>query len=216
VEAALARTTRWARRCKEAHTREDQALFGIVQGGTYEDLRKQSAEELMEIGFPGYSIGGLSVGEDKPLMYSTLELLDTLLPQDKPRYLMGVGSPDCLIEGAMRGVDMFDCVLPTRTARMGTLFTSNGRINIRNAKYERDHTPLDTECSCPLCRHYTRAYLRHLFKAEEILGTRLATLHNLYFMQNLMQNIRKAIEEGRLMKFRDDFFTKFGYERDSA
>ncbi len=213
---ALERTTRWARRCKEAHTRADQALFGIVQGGTHEDLRIRSAEELMEIGFPGYGIGGLSVGEPKPDMYRILDTLDPVLPQDKPRYLMGVGSPDCLIEGALRGVDMFDCVLPTRTARMGTLLTSRGKVNIRNAKYERDFTPVDPECGCPLCKNYTRAYLRHLFKAEEILGARLASWHNLQFLSDLMANVRQAIAEDRLEQYRNEFFAKYGYEQGGA
>ncbi|MDD4796692.1 MAG: tRNA guanosine(34) transglycosylase Tgt [Eubacteriales bacterium] len=212
VEQALARTTRWARRCKQAHTRGDQALFGIVQGGTFADLRRRSARELMDIGFPGYSIGGLSVGEDKPLMYEMLEELDPVLPRDKPRYLMGVGSPDCLVEGALRGVDMFDCVLPTRTARMGTLFTWQGKINIRNAKFEHDHTPIDAACDCYACRNYTRAYLRHLFKAQEILGARLATWHNLYFLQQLMKKIRQAVAEDRLQQFRDAFFVEYGYD----
>lgn len=212
VEEALERTTRWALRCKQAHMLQDQALFGIVQGGTFADLRRRSAQELTDIGFPGYSIGGLSVGEEKPLMYEMLEVLDPVLPRDKPRYLMGVGSPDCLIEGALRGVDMFDCVLPTRTARMGTLFTWQGKINIRNAKFEHDHTPIDPECGCYACQNYTRAYLRHLFKAGEILGARLASWHNLHFLQELMQKIRQAIAEDRLREFRDEFFVKYGYD----
>ncbi len=212
AEAALARTTRWAQRCREAHTRSDQALFGIVQGGTYRDLRLRSAEELTGIGFPGYGIGGLSVGEPKPLMYDMLDALDPVMPGDKPRYLMGVGSPDCLIEGALRGVDMFDCVLPTRTARMGTVMTSRGRLNLRNACHERDFTPLDPECDCYACRHYSRAYIRHLFKAGEILASRLATWHNLRFLERLMENIRLAIAEDRLERFRMEFFGKYGYE----
>ncbi|MDD3243819.1 MAG: tRNA guanosine(34) transglycosylase Tgt [Eubacteriales bacterium] len=209
---ALERTTRWAARCKKAHTREDQALFGIVQGGTMADLRERSARELMEIDFPGYSIGGLSVGEEKPLMYDMLEVLDPVLPREKPRYLMGVGSPDCLVEGALRGVDMFDCVLPTRTARMGTLFTWDGKVNILNAKYEHDHTPLDPQCGCYACRNYTQAYLRHLFKTKEILGARLATWHNLHFLQELMEKIRQAIAQDRLQQFRDEFFVRYGYD----
>jgi len=214
AEAALARTTRWARRCKDAHTRPGQALFGIVQGGTYEDLRLRSVEELVEIGFPGYGIGGLSVGEPKNDMYRILDILNPAMPQDKPRYLMGVGSPDCLIEGALRGVDMFDCVLPTRTARMGTVLTSSGKLNMRNAKHARDFTPLDPECGCYACKNYSRAYLHHLFKAEEILAARLATWHNLQFLQDLMKRIRKAIAEDSLEKLREDFFRKYGYEDD--
>lgn len=211
VEQALNRTTRWARRCKEAHHRQDQALFGIVQGGTFADLRRRSAVELMEIDFPGYGIGGLSVGEPKPQMYEMLDVLDPLLPQDRPRYLMGVGSPDCLIEGALRGVDMFDCVLPTRTARMGTLFTRMGKLNIRNACHERDFSPVDPGCSCPLCRNYSRAYLRHLFKAGEILGARLATWHNLQFLADLMAQIRQAIAQDSLLELREEFFRAYGY-----
>jgi queuine tRNA-ribosyltransferase len=211
AEAALARTTRWAQRCRESHTREDQALFGIVQGGTYADLRVRSAEELMAIDFPGYGIGGLSVGEPKPDMYRILDTLHPVLPADRPRYLMGVGSPDCLIEGARRGVDMFDCVLPTRTARMGTALTSGGRLNLRNARFERDFGPLDPECGCYVCRNYSRAYLRHLFKAEEILASRLATWHNLQFLQDLMKKIRAAIEEDALERLRDGFFERYGY-----
>ncbi len=211
VDQALNRTTRWARRCKEAHRRADQALFGIVQGGTFADLRQRSALELMEIDFPGYGIGGLSVGEPKEQMYAMLDVLDPLLPADRPRYLMGVGSPDCLIEGALRGVDMFDCVLPTRTARMGTLFTSQGKLNIRNACHERDFSPVDPACSCPLCRQYSRAYLRHLFKAGEILGARLATWHNLQFLTDLMARVRSAIAEDSLLQLREEFFRAYGY-----
>jgi queuine tRNA-ribosyltransferase len=212
LEAALARTTRWAQRCKEAHTREDQALFGIVQGGTHEDLRIRSAEELQEIGFPGYGIGGLSVGEPKEDMYRILDVLDPVMPKGKPRYLMGVGSPDCLIEGALRGVDMFDCVLPTRTARMGTVLTGHGKLNMRNACHTRDFSPVDSDCSCYLCRNYSRAYLHHLFKAEEILACRLATWHNLQFLTDLMAKIRQAIATDALEQFRDEFFGRYGYE----
>lgn len=215
AEAALQRTTRWARRCREAHSREGQALFGIVQGSTYEDLRVRSAEELMEIGFPGYGIGGLSVGEPKEDMYRMLDALDPVLPNDKPRYLMGVGSPDCLVEGALRGVDMFDCVLPTRTARMGTALTSRGPLNLRNARFARDFSPIDPECDCYSCRNYTRAYMRHLIKAGEILASRLVTWHNLHFLLGLMGKIRKAIAEDSLEKLREEFFRKYGYESSS-
>lgn len=210
--AALERTTRWAGRCKEALTRPDQALFGIVQGGMYKDLREKSAREITEIGFPGYGIGGLSVGEPKPLMYEMLDYTIPLLPIDRPRYLMGVGSPDCLIEGVMRGVDMFDCVLPTRIARNGTVMTSAGKVVIKNAANTRDFRPLDEECSCYTCRNYSRAYLRHLFKAEEILGLRLATIHNLHFLLTLMKKVRQAIVDDSLPELRTQFFAKYGYE----
>lgn len=212
TKAALERTTRWAARCKEAHHKEDQALFGIVQGGMYRDLRERSAREIVELDFPGYAIGGLSVGEPKPLMYEVLDYTVPLLPADKPRYLMGVGSPDCLIEGVMRGVDMFDCVLPTRIARNGTAMTSKGKVVIKNANHTRDFSPLDEACACYTCRNYSRAYLRHLFKAEEMLGPRLLTIHNLYFLVNLMKQIRKAIEEDSLPEFRHRFFSDYGYE----
>lgn len=216
TEAALERTTRWAARCKEAHNREDQALFAIVQGGMYQDLRERSARELTAMDFPGYGIGGLSVGEPKPLMYEMLEYTVPLLPPGKPRYLMGVGSPDCLIEGVIRGVDMFDCVLPTRIARNGTVMTSHGRLVVRNANNARDFRPLDVECSCYACRNYTRAYIRHLFKADEILGLRLTTIHNLHFLLNLMKEIRAAIAGDSLPEFRDRFFAKYGYEQADA
>ena len=211
VEAAMERTSRWARRCRQSHVQQEQALFGIVQGGTYGDLRARSAEQLMDIGFPGYGIGGLSVGEPKEEMYRILETLDPILPTEKPRYLMGVGSPDCLIEGVLRGVDMFDCVLPTRTARTGTLLTSRGKLNIRNACHARDFSPVDPECGCSLCRDYSRAYLRHLFMAGEILACRLATYHNLQFLTDLMAKIRRAIANDSLVKFKEDFFIKYGY-----
>ncbi|MDR0469297.1 MAG: tRNA guanosine(34) transglycosylase Tgt [Peptococcaceae bacterium] len=195
---AAERNTRWAARCKAAHSREDQSLFGIVQGGMYKELRTRSANDLMEMDFPGYGIGGLSVGEEKPLMYEILEHTTPLLPKNKPRYLMGVGSPDCLVEGVLRGVDMFDCVLPTRIARNGTMFTSEGRLVIRNAKYKDDRRPLDEKCDCYACRHFSRAYIRHLFVAGEILGAMLATIHNLRYLISLMAELRLAIEGGRL------------------
>lgn len=210
---SLERTTRWARRCKGAHENtEKQSLFGIVQGGVYEDLRKQSAEELLELDFPGYAIGGLSVGEPAHEMYAMLECTVPLLPEDKPRYLMGVGSPDYLIEGSIRGIDMFDCVLPTRIGRNGTVLTSHGRIIVRDAKYSRDYTPMDPECDCYACRNFTRAYIRHMLKADEVLGIRLTTWHNLRFLLNLMKNVRQAIMEDRLGDFRNEFFSKFGYK----
>lgn len=210
VKNSLERTTRWAKRCKDAHTNTDnQALFGIVQGGMYRDLREQSVRELVALDFPGYSIGGLSVGEPKELMYEVLDYTTPLLPKDKPRYLMGVGSPDALIEGAIRGIDMFDCVLPTRIARNGTAMTSGGKVVIKNAKYTHDFTPLDPECDCYCCKNYTRAYLRHLYKADEILSSRLMSTHNLHFLLNLMKQVREAIMNDRLLDFKNEFFAKY-------
>ncbi len=191
-------------------TSQTQALFGIVQGGEYSDLRAQSAKDLVAMDFPGYSIGGLSVGEPKPIMYRMLEETVPLLPEDKPRYLMGVGSPDALIEGVIRGIDMFDCVLPTRIARNGTTMTSKGRVVVKNKKFERDFTPLNPGCDCYTCRNYTKAYLRHLFKTDEILGLRLTTYHNLYFLLKLMEDIRTAILNDQLMDFKEAFFESYG------
>ncbi|HEY8529110.1 MAG TPA: tRNA guanosine(34) transglycosylase Tgt [Paenibacillaceae bacterium] len=214
VRESTARTSRWAERCLKAHRRpHDQALFGIVQGGMYPDLRRQSAKDLTSLDFPGYAIGGLSVGEPKPLMYELLETTVPLLPEGKPRYLMGVGSPDALIEGSIRGIDMFDCVLPTRIARNGTVMTSRGRLVVRNAAYERDFGPLDPACDCYTCTHYSRAYIRHLIKADEIFGLRLTTIHNLHFLSSLMARIRQAIREDRLADFRDEFFESYGMAR---
>ena len=211
VDRSLERTARWAERCLKAHARpREQALFGIVQGGVYADLRVKSARLLTSMDFPGYAIGGLSVGEPKPLMYEMLEVTVPLLPAGKPRYLMGVGSPDALLEGAIRGIDMFDCVLPTRIARNGTVMTREGRLVVRNAKYARDFRPLDEECGCYACRHYTRAYIRHLIKADETFGIRLTTIHNLHFLMDLMRGIRQAIREDRLADFRDGFFARYG------
>ncbi len=211
VKQSLERTTRWAARCLEAHQRKDeQALFGIVQGGMYRDLREQSVRELLQLDFPGYAIGGLSVGESKETMYEVLDYTTPLLPENKPRYLMGVGAPEDLIEGVIRGVDMFDCVLPTRIARNGTCMTSVGKVVIRNAQYARDYSPLDPNCDCYTCRNYTRAYIRHLIKADEIFGLRLTTYHNLYFLLRLMENIRDAIREDRLLAFKETFFAQYG------
>ncbi len=202
-------TTRWAKRSKAAHTRQDQALFGIVQGGMYPDLRKESALELMEIGFPGYGIGGLSVGEPKEIMYEVLDELMPIMPTEKPRYLMGVGSPDCLVEGVMRGVDMFDCVWPTRIARHGSVMTRRGNLTIRNQPFAADFMPIDPDCGCYTCKNFSRAYLRHLFKSKEILGMRLATIHNIYFLVQLMSDLRAAIKEDRLVQFRNRFFAEY-------
>lgn len=211
VRPSMERTTRWAERCLKAHKRpHDQALFGIVQGGMYRDLREQSARDITSLDFPGYAIGGLSVGEPHQLMYEVLDYTVPLLPDNKPRYLMGVGSPDALIEGAIRGIDMFDCVLPTRIARNGTCMTSQGRLVIRNAKYAHDFTPLDPNCDCYTCRNYTRAYIRHLIRCDEILGVRLTTTHNLHFLLKMMEQVREAIMEDRLGDFRDEFFARYG------
>jgi queuine tRNA-ribosyltransferase len=211
---SMERTSRWAERCLKAHKNTDkQALFGIVQGGMYEDLRKQSARDLVSMDFPGYAIGGLSVGEPGELMYRMLEATVPELPEDKPRYLMGVGSPDYLIEGSIRGVDMFDCVLPTRIGRNGTVLTSKGKVIVRDAKYARDFTPMDPDCDCPACKNFTRAYIRHLLKANEVLGIRLTTMHNIHFLINLMKNIRQAIMEDNLLEFREKFYDMFGYNR---
>lgn len=209
------RTIRWAERCKNAHKNtEKQALFGIIQGGMYKDLRQEAVREMTKLDFPGYSVGGLSIGEPKPIMYDVLDWTVPLMPENKPRYLMGVGSPDCLIEGVIRGIDMFDCVLQTRIARNGTVFTSNGKLVIKNAKYAEDFRPLDEECDCYACQNYSRAYIRHLFKAQEILGARLTTIHNLRFTIKLMEQIREAIKNDSLLKFRDEFFNKYGYNND--
>lgn len=211
TKKSMEMTTRWAKRCKDAHRRpDDQALFGIVQGGMYEDLRAESVRGLTEIDFPGYSIGGLSVGESKDTMYRILDATVPLLPKDKPRYFMGVGSVDALLEGVIRGVDMFDCVLQTRIARNGTAMTSQGKVVVRNATYKEDFTPLDPECDCFVCRNYTRAYLRHLVKCNEILGARLLTYHNLYFTLKLMEKVRNAIMEDNLLAFKESFFQKYG------
>ena len=192
VKNSLERTTRWLKRCKEAHKNtENQALFGIIQGGMYKDLREQSAKEILELDLPGYAVGGLSVGEPKELMYEVLDYTVPLMPENKPRYLMGVGSPDDLLEGVIRGIDMFDCVLPTRIARNGTAMTSVGKVVVRNAKYARDFSPLDPNCDCYCCKNYTRAYIRHLVKANEILAARLITTHNLHFLLDLMKQVRQ-------------------------
>ncbi len=210
VKNSLERTTRWLERCKAAHKYpERQALFGIVQGGMYKELREQSAREITAIDLPGYAIGGLSVGEPKEMMYEVLDYTVPLLPEDKPRYLMGVGSPDDLLEGVLRGIDMFDCVLPTRIARNGTVMTSQGKVVVRNASYAEDFTSLDPECDCYTCRNYTKAYLRHLIKCNEILGARLLTIHNLHFLLKLMENVREAIREDRLLDYKKDFFEKY-------
>lgn len=205
---SLERTTRWAKRCRDAKKETGQALFGIAQGGMYPDLRRISAEALVDIGFDGYAIGGLSVGETKPMMYEMLEATLPSFPEDRPRYLMGVGTPEDLVEGVDRGVDMFDCVMPTRNARNGTFFTSFGKVVIRNAQYERDKQPIDPECGCYTCKNFSRAYLRHLFNANEVTALRLGTIHNIHFYLNLMRGIRASIEQGRFKEFKKEFLAK--------
>ena len=213
VRNSLERTTRWAARCKEYHKATDkQALFGIVQGGMYKDLRTQSATELKALDFPGYAIGGISVGEPKDVFLDILRYTAPLLPEDKPRYLMGVGTPDYLIEAAMAGMDMCDCVIPTRMARNGTALTHYGRLNMLNACHEKDFTTLDPDCDCYTCKHYTRAYIRHLFKTKEILGARLLSIHNLRFLVSVMENVREAIKQDALLEYRKEFYQKCGYE----
>lgn len=217
MKQSVERTSRWAERCLVANSHPDrQALFGIVQGGVFKDLRKQSAEELTSLDFPGYSIGGLSVGEPKSAMNEILAYTTPFLPADKPRYLMGVGSPDSLIDGVIRGIDMFDCVLPTRIARNGTCMTSGGRLVIKNAQYARDFGPIDDHCDCAVCRNYSRAYIRHLVKANETFGFRLTTYHNLYFLIKLMERVRSAIREDRLLDFREEFFESYGFNKPDA
>ena len=214
TKQSMERTTRWAARCKQAHTTENQALFGIIQGGFYEDLRKKSAEDLIEMDFPGYAIGGISVGEPKEEFLKILYYTAPLMPKDKPRYLMGVGSPDYLIEAAIAGIDMCDCVLPTRIARNGTVMTWKGKVVVRNAIYERDFTPLDDQCDCYTCKNYTRAYIRHLIKNNEILGIRLLSLHNLRFLTKLMERVKIEIENDNLGSFREEFYKSYGYTKE--
>ena len=211
MQKSVDRTLRWAQRGKKAHKNpETQALFGIVQGGEFPDIREYCAKKMVEMDFPGYSIGGVSVGEPKDVARRMVEYTVPFLPKDKPRYLMGVGSPDDLIDGAINGIDMFDCVLPTRIARHGTAMTSQGRVVIKNKKYERDFTPLDPDCGCYACKNYTRSYIRHLIKANETFGQRLVSYHNLYFLLQLMEKIREAIQQDRLLDFKEEFFEQYG------
>lgn len=216
TKQSMERTTRWAIRCKEAHKNTDkQALFGIVQGGMFKDLREQSAKDLVALDLPGYAVGGLSVGEPKELMCDVMEYTTQFLPKDKPRYLMGVGTPDYLIEAVLRGIDMCDCVLPTRIARNGTAMTSHGKVVVRNQTYAHDFTPLDPECDCYACRNYTRAYIRHLVKAKEILGVRLLSIHNLRFLTKLMERVKIEIENDNLLSFREEFYRKYDYTKEN-
>jgi queuine tRNA-ribosyltransferase len=210
MKESVERTIRWASRgMKEHKDSTDQSLFGIIQGGPYKDLRVSCAKALIEMDFPGYSIGGLSVGESKEEQYKVLDYLKDALPKEKPRYLMGVGTPDDIIEGVIRGIDMFDCVHPTRLARHGGATTSIGRISIKSKVYENDLSSLDNECDCKVCKTYTKSYLRHLFKAQESLGQRLISYHNLYFLKTLTKNIRNAIQNDRLGDFKEEFFKKY-------
>lgn len=212
---SMERTTRWAKRCKIAHKAVDkQGLFGIIQGGFFKDLRQKSVQDLIELDFPGYAIGGISVGEPKEEFLDILKYTTPLMPVNKPRYLMGVGSPDYLIEAAMAGIDMCDCVLPTRIARNGTAMTWNGKVVVRNATYERDFSPLDPECDCYTCKNYTRGYIRHLINTKEILGVRLLSIHNLRFLTKLMDRVRIEIENDNLLSFRDEFYKNYGYTKE--
>lgn len=199
---ALERTLRWAVRCQNVHRREDQALFGIVQGAVFPDQRRECAERLGAMDFPGYALGGLSVGESHEEMYSMLEATTTILPREKPRYLMGVGLPENLVEGVARGVDMFDCVLPTRNGRNGTVLTLRGRLNLKAGRYLKDESPIDPTCDCYVCRHHSRAYVRHLYRAGEILAARLCSWHNLHFLLNLMRRLRGSILQGTFLAVR--------------
>lgn len=215
AKSSLERTIRWAERCRVAHKYpHKQALFGIIQGGMYHDLRAKSVEEMVQLDFPGYSIGGLSVGEPKELMYELLESTTPLLPQHKPRYLMGVGSPDCLVEGVIRGIDMFDCVLPTRIARNGTALTAAGRVVVRNATYAEDFDPVEPGCDCYTCQNFSRAYVRHLIKAEEVLGLTLLSIHNLRFLLRLMEEMRQAIREDRSGDFAKEVLARLTANRE--
>lgn len=209
-------TLRWAQRCKDTMTNPNQGLFGIVQGGMYKDLRIECANRLVDMDFPGYAVGGLSVGEPKELMYEMLDITLEHLPQNKARYLMGVGTPDCLVEGVMRGIDMFDCVYPTRVARNGTAMTWNGRLVIKNAQYEHDFHPIDEHCNCYTCRNYSRAYIRHLVRVNEIFGLRLLTIHNLHFLIDFMRQMRQSIMEDRFPEFYCKFTANFSFNAKSV
>lgn len=209
TQIAADRTYKWAKECQKYHNRENQSLFGIIQGGLFPDIRKENSRKLVDLEFSGYALGGLSVGEPKSLMYEILETIVPLLPKEKPRYLMGVGAPESIIEGVSRGIDMFDCVLPTRNGRNGCLFTHHGKISITNVKYKEDFTPLDRNCHCYTCQNFTRAYLRHLYMAKEMLAPILGTIHNLYFMNQLMKGIREAILENSLESFQKNFYENY-------
>ena len=213
VKDSTLRTLRWAKRGMAVHTRKDQALFGIVQGGEYPDLRKYCAEELVKMDFDGYAIGGTSIGEPKDVCFKMIDYAVDYLPFDKPRYLMGVGSLDYILEGIARGIDMMDCVLPTRIARHGTLMTHFGRVNIKNEKYKEDFTPLDPECDCYTCKNYTKAYLRHLYVANEAFGQRLLSIHNIRFLISIVEGAREAIKEDRFEEYKNEILAKYGDKR---
>ncbi len=213
VARSTERTLRWAARGLQAHTRQDQALFGIVQGGAFQDLRYHAAKELAKMDFQGYSIGGTSIGEPKEVCYSMMKDAVAFLPPDKPRYLMGVGSIDYILEGIQNGIDMFDCVLPTRLARHGALMTSHGRVNIQRAQYKEDFTSLDPECDCYTCTHYTKAYLHHLYKAGEDFGKTLNSIHNIRFLIRLVEGARKAIQEDRFLEYKEAIYAAYGDKR---
>lgn len=214
TEEAMIRSLKWAERCKNTHERGDQALFGIIQGGFFEDLREKSAKEMVDLDFPGYGIGGLSVGEPKDLMFKMLDKVVPFLPKEKPRYLMGVGEPITILEAIERGVDMFDCVLPTRNARNASVFTKNGPISLVRALYKEDFTPIDNDCNCYTCKNYTKAYMRHLFKAKEILAATLSTWHNLYFMEKFLERIRESIKNNTFKKFKEEFLREYKVKKE--
>jgi len=215
LERSLAMTTRWAARCKEAHKKQEQLLFGIVQGGRFNELRRRSIEELMEINFDGYALGGLSVGEEKNVMHEVMDGCGELLPYEYPRYIMGIGTPEDLIEAVWRGYDMFDCVMPTRNARNGMLFTNNGRLNIKRKQFEYDDQPIDPECRCYVCQNYSRAYLRHLFRSGEILSSMLNSHHNIAWYLNFMERMRNAITNNRFESFRKEFYQQQNTEAEN-
>ena len=214
MKKSVERTLRWAARGKAVHKNERQSLFGIVQGGEFEDLRRFSAIETVKMNFDGYSIGGTSVGEDKDTMYKIIDYAIPYLPDDKPRYLMGVGDPIDIIEGVIRGVDMFDCVLPTRIARHGNAFTRYGKINLRNAKFKEDFTPLESDCDCYACKNYTKAYIRHLIIANETFGARLLSIHNIRFLIKLTEELRESIRNNNILNYREDFIAKYQKNED--
>ena len=215
MKNSIERTLRWAKRGKDVHSNPNQSLFGIVQGGEFEDLRKYSATETVKMDFDGYSIGGTSVGEDKETMYKMIDYAIPYLPQDKPRYLMGVGDPIDIIEGVIRGVDMFDCVLPTRIARHGNAFTRDGKINIKNAKYKEDFNPIEHDCDCYACKNYTKAYIRHLITANETFGARLLSIHNIRFLIKLTEELRIAIKEDNLLDYKEEFINRYCSKKDN-
>jgi queuine tRNA-ribosyltransferase len=212
MKDSVERTLRWAKRCKDAHTRDDQSLFGIVQGGEYQDLRKHSALETVKLDFDGYAIGGTSVGEGKETMYNMIDYAIPYLPVDKPRYLMGVGEPLDILEGVERGIDMFDCVLPTRIARHGNAFSKTGKMNLRNLKYKEDFTPLNDDCDCYTCKNYTRSYIRHLLIADETLGGRLLSIHNIRFLIKLTEDIRENIKNDSFPRFKKEFIERYTHK----